>query len=57
MTLSLRIYADHCVIAEGPLEPLTALLCTCARQLENNVTLPIMKTEFNDGGGLLQPQG
>lgn len=50
VTLSLLIYVDHCVITEGPLEPPAAFLCTHASQLENNVTLPIMKREFNNGG-------
>lgn len=48
--LSLQIDVDHCVIAEGPLEPSAAFFCTHASQLENNVTLPIMKRESNDGG-------
>ena len=38
------------LLLKGPLELLMAFLCTHARQLENNVTLPIRTREFNDGG-------
>lgn len=47
---SAGLYRPLCYCQKGPLELPMAFLCTYSRQLENNVSLPIRKKEFNGGG-------